>query len=181
MVWASPRAQATNLLERTAIEALRAAKHSATGTTNEHGGMLYWHHSDDGPILEFLEPTPAGSPTSVIVVNKDLLSGDDELTATYHVHLCMNGYYHAYFSTQDVIVSILTGMPEFMLDECTGDVHEFDSRRDKIHDTGIDAKTCGPNGEELDRHLPSGRIIGNIGETEPLHNAPGEPDDRKGC
>jgi hypothetical protein len=171
---------ATTQLERTAIDALIAAKHTPTGKTNEHGGMIYVEQTESGPVFKFLEPTPEGSPTSVLVVDKSKLPPDAELVATYHLHLCMSGYYHAYFSTQDVIVTILTGLPEFMLDECTGEVHEFDSHRDKIHDTGIDAKTCGPNGEELDRHLPSGRIIGNIGETEVEHSIDAT-DDKKGC
>jgi hypothetical protein len=176
----APSAFATTQLERTAIDALTAAKHSPSGKTNEHGGMIYVEQTEYGPVFKFLEPTPEGSPTSVIVVDKKMLPEGAELVATYHVHLCMSGYYHAYFSTQDVIVTILTGLPEFMLDECTGEIHEFDSHRDKIHDTGIDAKTCGEHGEELDRHLPSGRIIGNIHETEVEHSIDAT-DDKKGC
>lgn len=157
----------TSLVERVAIEALTAAKHSPSGLTNEHGGMIYGHPSDYGPVVEYIEPTPEGSPTSVTVVNRELLGFDDVLLGTFHIHLCMPGYYHAYFSTTDVITAIFSGVPEFMLDECTGEVHEFDPHKDRVRDTGIDATICGPNGEALHRHLPSGRIIGNIHETLP--------------
>jgi len=161
-----------NLLQTIAMAALLAAKHSPSGTTNEHGGMLYGHPSDFGPVVEYVEPTPGGSPTSVTVVDRSQLGPDDVLLGTYHVHLCMEGYYHAYFSTTDVVTAILSGVPEFMLDECTGEVHEFDPHQDRVHDTGIDGTICGPNGEALKRHLPSGRIIGNIHESEPLHSGP---------
>lgn len=167
-------AMATNLVERTAIEALKAAKHSDTGLTNEHGGMIYGHPSDSGPVVEFVEPTPHGSPTSVIVVDRKLLGSEDVLLGTYHIHLCLNGYYHAYFSTADVMTAIFSGVPEFMLDECTGEVHEFDPHKDKVRDTGIDGFIGGPNCERLARHLPSGRIVGNINEVEPPHDVPDE-------
>ncbi len=165
----SASAHGTNLLERTAILALKTAKASTTGTTNEHGGMLIERSSK---LIEFVEPTPEGNPTSVTVIDKKQLHWGDRIVGTYHVHLCMAGYYHQYFSVQDVVVAIFSGVPEFMLDECTGDVHEFDPHQDKIHDTGIDGHIVGPHCELLIRHIPEGRIIGNINEIEPEHAGP---------
>src|SRR5271157_2529722 len=155
---------ANSLLETTAILALKTAKDSPTGTTLEHGGMIYGHPSDSGPIVEFMEPTPGGSSVAVRVVNLDLLKSGDILLATYHLHLCMTGYYHALFSTQDVIAAILTGVPEFMLDECTGEVHELDLVglrapfiAEKIHETGHEAKLFGSDCEKIIRILPAGK------------------------
>lgn len=157
---------ANNLIENTAILALKEAKHSPTGMIREHGGMIFQRDSEFGPLVEYLEPIQGGKFDGVRVIDKDQLLKSDKLLATYHIHLCMAGYYHQVFSAQDVIVAILSGIPEFMLDTCSGEIHEFDSKIDKIHDTGIDGHLFGPNCEELLRHLPSGRIIGNIGETE---------------
>jgi hypothetical protein len=122
--------------------------------------------------IEFLEPTPEGNEVSVTVINRKLLGADGVLLGTYHVHLCMAGYYHQYFSVQDVVVAVLSGVPEFMLDECTGLIHEFDPHRDHVFDTGIDGHITGPHCELLIRHIPEGRIIGNIDETEPEHEGP---------
>jgi len=161
-----------NLVELTAIAALIAAKHSATGTTDEHGGMIFNHPTDHGIVVEYIEPG-GGNAVSVPVIDRKLLKDKNgTLLATYHVHLCMAGYYHQYFSVQDVVVAILSGVPEFMLDECTGDIHEFDPMVDRVHDTGIDGHIAGPHCEDLPRHLPSGRVIGNIHEVEPEHVVP---------
>jgi len=160
-----------NLIELTAVAALLNAYHSPSGLTNEHGGMIYNHPTNAGIVVEYVEPTPEGDPTSVTVIDRKMLKArDGTLLATYHVHLCLEGYYHAYFSVADVMVAIFSGVPEFMLDECTGDIHEFDPKVDKIRGPGgIDGHIFGSNGEKLDRHLPGGRIIKNIGETQPMH------------
>lgn len=163
---------AVNVIEQTAILALQEAKHSLTGKTIEHGGMIFARNSDFGSLVEYLEPIQGGKFDGVRVIDKDQLLKTDKMIGTYHIHLCMNGYYHQVFSTQDVIVAVLSGVPEFMLDECTGEVHEFDATVDKVHDTGIEAELFGSDCEKVVRHLPAGRIIGNINEieiaTEPL-------------
>lgn len=162
-------ALAADLLERTAVQALKAAKHSPTGMQVEHGGMIISRQTASGRVLEYIEPTGDGDPTSVTVLNRKLLGPDDELVATYHIHLCMDGYIHAYFSTADVITAVFSSRPEFMLDSCTGLVHEFDPAVDKVHGPGSqDFVVATPDGNGKLRHLPSGRIIGDIGETEPM-------------
>lgn len=163
-----------SLVERTAILALKEAKHSPTGMTREHGGMIFQRDSEFGPLIEYLEPIQGGKFDGVRVIDKDQLQPNDKMVATYHIHICMKDYYHAVFSYQDIVVAILSGTPEFMLDTCTGDIHEFDPKVDKIHDTGIEAHLFGPDCEKVDRHLPAGRIIGNIGETEEERIAPEE-------
>jgi hypothetical protein len=164
---------ANGILEHTAIEALRVAKHSANGTMIEHGGMLVRHNSFVGPMYEYIQ-MPPGRFAGVTVVDMKLLGETDELIGTYHVHPCMNGYANSMFSQTDVITAIFSRVPEFMLDSCTGLVHEFDAKIDKIHDTGEDVRIDdgSPSGKEV--HLPYGRIIGDIEETEPKHDAPKE-------
>lgn len=164
---------ASSLLEDAAILALKEAKHSPTGTTLEHGGMIYGHPSADGPVIKFIEPNSGGQFDGVQVVDKSLLKPGDVLLATYHVHLCMNDYYVDRFSSQDVVAAIFTRVPEFMLDECTGDVHEFDVSDqpfdgivEQIRATGKESHLFGPHCEDVIKLLPTGKIVGNIGETE---------------
>jgi len=152
---------AATLLQSTALLALGAAYDSPTGTTVEHGGMLYQR----GDLIRYMEPH-LGDPTGVRVIDRSLLQPGDILLATYHVHLCLAGYYHDLFSKQDVVAAFFTGIPEFMLDECTGEVHEFYSKEDKIRDTGRDVHIFGTKCEDVLIHLPAGRIVGNIGETQ---------------
>jgi hypothetical protein len=164
-------------LQQTALQALLAAKHSPTGTTYEHGGMLYAQWTPQGPLYRYVEPDEHGSPTGVRVIDKTILARSDALLGSYHLHLCMPGYIHDYFSTQDVVTALLTGVPEFMLDECTGLIHEFDPAVDHIGDPGfkvfnIDDGTC----TGIKRRLPPGRIIYDIHEKESQHNNP--DDDR---
>jgi len=161
-------ALANNLIEDTAILALKAAKHTPTGTTLEHGGMIFSRDSGEwGTLIEYVEPVPGGSAIGVQVINKKLLLPTDELLATYHLHLCMTGYYQQVFSRTDIRVAIISDVPEFMLDECTGDVHEFDPEVDFNEKAkGMDAHLFDKDGGLVILHLPFGRIIGNIGETE---------------
>ncbi len=166
-------ALANNIVEDTAIVALKEAKHSPTGTTHEHGGMIFQRDSESGPVVMFLEPTPEGQFDGVQVIDKKLLLPGDKLLGTYHLHLCMKGYYYDRFSAQDVVAAIFSGVPEFMLDECSGEVHEFDvvgmkykEIRETIRATGKVSHVFGPNCEDVEKILPVGQIVGNIGETE---------------
>jgi len=165
---------ANGIVEHTAIQALTVAKHSDTGRTLEHGGMLVSTQTPYGRIVRYVEPSaPNRDVTSVTVIEKKMLTKNDVLVGSYHLHLCFSNYYHAYFSVQDVLTAFFSGVPEFMLDECTGDIHEFDPLVDKVRGPGgIDAHISGPKGERLSRHLPAGRIIGNIGETETPREGP---------
>jgi hypothetical protein len=167
-------------LQQDAVQALLAAKHNPTGTRFEHGGMLYAEWTPQGPLYRYLEPTAGGSPDHVRVIDKTLLKRSDVLLGTYHLHLCFAAkdwiYFHQYFSTTDVITAFISGVPEFMLDECTGDVHEFDPKVDKIRDTGIDTFVTNDKCKKIKRHLPTGRVIANIHEIEPPHEIAVEDD-----
>lgn len=159
------RCFANTPLQDTAVAALKAAHDSATGTIVEHGGMLIRNAQGE---LHFVEPH-VGEETGTQVVDFKILKPGDLFMGTFHTHLCLAHYYHWVFSKQDIISAFLTGVPEFMLDECTGEVHEFDSRADHIADTAITAHIFGKNCEDLEVRLPAGRIVGNIGETEAMH------------
>lgn len=161
------QAHANSVLEHTAINALRIAKQESLVDHHEHGGMLYRMDTPYGPIVEYMEPEDGSLATKsgVRVIDMNKLPVGAKLIATYHVHPCLAGYYHQVFSKTDVIAAFMHGLPEFMLDECSGLVHEFDPHVDKPRDTGIEAEIVGPNGEGITIHLPSGRIIADIGET----------------
>jgi hypothetical protein len=156
------RCLANTPLQDMAIAALTAAHASDTGTQIEHGGMLI--RGTDGS-LRFFEPH-VGDETGIQIVDFHILKQGELMMGTYHTHLCMAHYYHAVFSKQDVISAFLTGVPEFMLDECTGLVHEFDSRADQSATPRL-------------RHRSSARtatswwyrIVGDIGVTERMREA----------
>ena len=58
-------------------------------------------------------------------------------------------------------------VPTFMLDECTGQVHEFDPARDRARDTGTVVTVARKDGSQRQFHLPAGRIVGDIGDRGP--------------
>jgi hypothetical protein len=153
-------------LQDLAVQALKAAHNSKTGATVEHGGMLI----RNGESIRFVEPRQ-GQETTIRVIDRDVLNPGDYIAGTYHTHLCMSGYYHQVFSTQDVVMAIFSGLPEFMLDECTGEVHEFNTKIDKLRDTAIVGHLFGENCEKVDKYLPAGIIVGNIGVTEKMREA----------
>ena len=159
-------ALATTPLQELAVRALKQAHDEPNGSVYEHGGMLI----ENQGTLRFMEPFPENdSPDSVHTYDKRKLLAGDMMVGTYHTHPCMAGYYHQYFSTADVIVAMFTSVPAFMLDECTGEVHEFFAAIDDIHDTGDDVPVRNSRCERIIRHLPAGRIVGNIGERDPEH------------
>jgi len=165
---------ANNIVENTAIAALKAAKDSPTGTTVEHGGMIIQRDGgDSGPVVMYIEPNSDGKFDGVQVVDRKILLPGDVILATYHVHLCIKDYYYDRFSAQDVVAAIFSGVPEFMLNECTGNVHEltvggkqFPDIVAEIRETGKVSHVFGPHCEKVDKLLPAGKIVGNIGETE---------------
>lgn len=153
------------VIEHTAILALATAKHTPTGQQVEHGGMIIERDTEFGPVYEWREARPeGGTATGVRVIDTALLHTGEKVVATYHVHLCLNGYFHDLYSRTDIIGAFFSRVPEYMLDSCTGLVHVFDAAVDKVRDTGRDV-TLQDTGEVV-YHLPAGRIIGDIHETE---------------
>jgi proteasome lid subunit RPN8/RPN11 len=166
-------ALANTPIQNTAIAALKAAYDKPNGTVYEHGGMIV----ENSGALRWVEPHPDNaSRDSVYAVDRKMLAKGDVMVGTYHTHPCMTDYYVPYFSTADVILAYFTAVPAFILDECTGDVHEFFSLVDEIHDTGDDLPVRGANCKRIIRHLPTGRIVGNIGEHDVEHDNPDKDD-----
>jgi hypothetical protein len=158
-------ALATTPLQEKAIEALKQAHDEPNGSIYEHGGMIVANQG----TLRYIEPHPDNAqPDGVIAYDKSTLLAGDTMVATYHTHPCMVRYFHQYFSVPDVIIAIYTTAPAFMLDECTGDVHEFFTAIDKVHETGGDVDVQ-MNCKSKTVHLPTGRIVGNIGVKDPPH------------
>ena len=163
---------ANTLIDDTAILALKAARNSETGTTYEHGGMIFERVTPEGKIVLYKEPYPHGGPTGVQVIDYKQLFKNDTLVATYHIHLCLDGYYHNLFSKTDIIMVYLSGHPNYMLDECTGEVHVYDPKIDNVSDTAEDANLFGDQCEKVEGILPRGRIIGNTNTMDPIQIAP---------
>jgi hypothetical protein len=46
-----------------------------------------------------------------------------KIVADYHTHPCVEGYHTGEFSPDDLHGARSTGLPGYMLDECTGDIH----------------------------------------------------------
>jgi hypothetical protein len=158
------QASAATPLEHVAIEALRVAEH----TDVEHGGMLVRRQTDRGALYYVYIEMPAGDRTGVMVIDRSRLLEGDLLVGIYHTHLCLDGYAYNLYSRTDVRTAIFSGLTSFMLDECSGLVHEFNSRVDDIRSTGGEINTIDDDGVVHVVHLPAGRIVGDIGHKEPL-------------
>lgn len=153
------------MLEHTAVAALhdlRTQPHAAEweysgvivyrAGTYQYSGFPHTDHFRDHTLLD---------------VEGQMQPGD-KLMAIYHNHPCYSTtLWTNYFSVTDIISAKFYGVPTFMLDVCTGDVHEFDWTVDKVKGSGADVGVITPSGAKKVLHLPSGRIVGNIGVTSP--------------
>jgi len=100
-------------------------------------------------------------------VEKQRISGDT-LVGLYHTHPCKpNAYFSQYFSPQDLISAFFWHVPTFILDECTGKVHEFDPVQDRAADSGIVVRMLMRDGKKRWLRLPAGRVVGDIGDQGP--------------
>jgi hypothetical protein len=92
----------------------------------------------------------------------------DILVGLYHTHPCnSDAYFPQYFSPQDLVSAFFWHVPTFILDECTGEVHEFDPLRDRAADTGTVVRVLRKDGSRTWVRLPSGRVVGDIGDQGP--------------
>lgn len=77
-----------------------------------------------------------------------------KLAGTIHSHPCLADTHEVgYFSPDDVGSTITEGVPGYMLDECTGEVHVFDPATDKAGDTYL---------KDDEIYLTKGRVIGVV-------------------
>ena len=152
-------------MQATAVHALRWAFYAPNGYRWEYSGILTLRAGQLGysafprtlRMVDAVEMDP----------EKQRVAGDT-LVGLYHTHPCKpQEYFPQYFSPQDLISAFFYHVPTFILDECTGDVHEFDPMQDRARDTGVAVTITQKNGTTRKVRLPAGRIVGNIGDVGP--------------
>jgi len=152
-------------MQATAVRALRWAFYARNGYRWEYSGIITRQKDALGysPFPRTLKRVDA-----VEMDPQKQLRPGQTLVALYHTHPCNpRDYFPQYFSPQDLISAFFYHVPTFMLDECTGNVHEFDPLTDRASDTGVLVTITQKNGTVRRVRLPSGRIVGNIGDTGP--------------
>jgi proteasome lid subunit RPN8/RPN11 len=151
-------------LESVAVRALRWAFYASNGYRWEYSGILVIH---DGQ----LRYSPSSTLKQVDAVEMDVekqRTPGDILVGLYHTHPCKSDeYFPQYFSPQDLVSAFFWHVPTFILDECTGEVHEFDPLRDRAADTGTVVRILRKDGTRTWVRLPAGRVVGDIGDQGP--------------
>jgi len=151
-------------LETVAVRALRWAFYASNGYRWEYSGILVIH---DGQLRYSPSPSTLKQVDAVVDVEKQRTPGDI-LVGLYHTHPCnSDAYFPQYFSPQDLVSAFFWHVPTFILDECTGEVHEFDPLRDRAADTGTVVRILRKDGTRTWVRLPSGRVVGDIGDQGP--------------
>ncbi len=162
----APAARADGMsLESAATNALRWAFYAPNGYRWEYGGILVLHH---GEIMYNTFPRTLKKVDAVPMDADRQLNAGDKLIGLYHTHPCKSKeYFSEYYSPQDLVSVYFYKVPSFILDECTGEVHEFDPAVDHARDSGKVVTIVHRDGSRRVVHLPSGRIVGNIGDRGP--------------
>jgi hypothetical protein len=152
-------------LQEMAVRALRWAFYTPNGYRWEFSGILV---TRDGQLTYSPFPTTLKLVDSVgMDVEKQRVSGDT-LVGLYHTHPCKpDAYFSQYFSPADLISAFFYHVPTFILDECTGKVHEFDPVLDRAADSGIVVRMLMRDGKKRWLRLPAGRVVGDIGDQGP--------------
>jgi hypothetical protein len=152
-------------IQATAVRALRWAFYAPNGYRWEYSGILIRRNGELG-YSEF--PRTLRKVDAVEMDPSKQQAPGDMLVALYHTHPCKpREYFPQYYSPQDLISAFFWHVPTFILDECTGDVHEFDPALDQVRDTGIVVEIQTKSGRTRRVRLPAGRIVGNIGDRGP--------------
>lgn len=152
-------------LESAAINALRWAFYAPNGYRWEYGGILVLHQ---GEIMYNAFPRTLKKVDAVPMDADRQLNPGDRLIGLYHTHPCKSKeYFSQYYSPQDLVSVYYYEVPSFILDECTGEVHEFDPTVDRPRESGRVVTVMRPDGTRRVVHLPAGRIVGNIGDRGP--------------
>jgi hypothetical protein len=97
--------------------------------------------------------------SSAVQVNRVVPYGW-RLVADIHTHPCVPGFHTGIFSDSDLIDSLTSRTISYMVDLCTGDVHEFIPGKSPVDDVKV----------QEDFYLTAGKIIGHV---------PAFPDDPK--
>lgn len=88
----------------------------------------------------------------VAIQDEDLPQGW-KIAADVHSHPCLPGYVTAVFSPTDLIGALMSRTTSFMVDLCTGDVHEFIPGVTRVDETKM---------EDEDVYLTGGKIVGHV-------------------
>jgi len=152
-------------LQEMAVRALRWAFYTPNGYRWEFSGILVMR---EGELTYSAFPRTQKLVDAVDMdVEKQRVSGDT-LVGLYHTHPCKpDAYFSQYFSPQDLISAFFWHVPTFILDECTGKVHEFDPVQDRAADSGIVVRMLMRDGKRRWLRLPAGRVVGDIGDQGP--------------
>jgi proteasome lid subunit RPN8/RPN11 len=152
-------------LQAMAVKALRWAFYAPNGYRWEFSGILA---TKDGQLGYSQFPrTLKMVDAAEMDVEKQRTAGDT-VVGLYHTHPCKpDAYFSQYFSAQDLISAFFWHVPAFILDECTGNVHEFDPAQDRAADSGIVVRMLMRDGKKRWIRLPAGRVVGNIGDQGP--------------
>ena len=152
-------------IQDTAVRALRWAFYARNGYRWEYSGILIRR---DGELGYSAFPRTLKQVDSVEMDPSKQQAPGDMLVALYHTHPCNpRDYFPQYFSPQDLISAFFWHVPTFILDECTGEVHEFDPALDRVSDSGVVVEVRTKSGRSRRVRLPAGRIVGNIGDRGP--------------
>jgi hypothetical protein len=79
------------------------------------------------------------------------------IAADEHSHPCLPDYVTSVFSPTDMIGYLISDQIGFMVDLCTGDVHEFLPGKTKVNETQVAPGIW----------LSGGKVIGNVGPAKP--------------
>jgi hypothetical protein len=143
-------------LEDAALEAFREIQHMAHHEIWEYGGIVI---ERNGHFMYPIVPRTDSLPDTVNISIPKLEPGD-RLAATYHTHTCFPKQYWTYlYSINDLMQSAAYGVPNIMLDQCSGAVHEFWFGVDSVWASG-QTVTNPKNNKKV--HLPAGRIVGHL-------------------
>jgi hypothetical protein len=152
-------------LQGMAVRALRWAFYAPNGYRWEYSGILVIR---DGRLEYSVSPRTLKQVDAVEMDAEKQRTPGDTLVGLYHTHPCNpEAYYPQFFSPQDLVSAFFYHVPTFMLDECTGEVHEFDPTQDRAADTGIVVRVLRKDGKRTWVRLPTGRIVGDIGDQGP--------------
>lgn len=152
-------------LESVAVRALRWAFYAPNGYRWEYSGVLTIHQ---GELVYSPSPQTLKMVDAVEMDADKLRVPGDTLVGLYHTHPCKpDEYFSQYFSPQDLVSAFFYHVPSFILDECTGEVHEFDPAHDRAADTGTVVKVIRKDGKHVWVRLPSGRVVGDINDQGP--------------
>jgi proteasome lid subunit RPN8/RPN11 len=158
-------ADAPQQLEAVAVRALRWAFYASNGYRWEYSGILVIH---DGQLRYSASPNTLKQVDAVEMDVEKQRTPGDTLVGIYHTHPCKSDeYFPQYFSPQDLVSAFFYHVPTFILDECTGEVHEFDPLRDRAADTGTVVRVVRKDGTRTWVRLPAGRVVGDIGDRGP--------------